>query len=147
MCNEKAALEQKVEELEREVEAANKAARQSRANEVKTNRKLQELITSNKPKKNLRKSKPFAVAKNLILQLRKNCDDDEAVAEGVIKAICCTPGLKKFVTASLLQTKVGQKMKETIEKKMYQSIKNKFLPWVCLMHLDLAASVSFVAMK
>ncbi len=48
LCNEKAALLQKVEELERKVEAANKAARQSRANEVKSNRKLQEL---SKPKR------------------------------------------------------------------------------------------------
>ncbi len=43
LCKEKAALIQKVEELEHKVEAVNKAAKNSRANEVKTNKKLQEL--------------------------------------------------------------------------------------------------------
>jgi hypothetical protein len=39
--------------------------------------------------------------------------------------------------------KLGQKLYRLLRKKMYKSIQQKFSPWVCLLHLDLAASISF----
>ncbi len=56
------------------------------------------------------------MAKALIKQMQSKCNNDQVVANEAIRAICSMTGLKKHVSSSLLCIRVGQKMKDTIEK-------------------------------
>ncbi len=56
-------------------------------------------------------------------------------------------GFKKICQSIIIAHLSWTKNEGDDWKEMYQSIQNKFLPWVCLMHLDLATSVSFRGYK
>jgi hypothetical protein len=88
-------------------------------------------------------SNPYLCSASLLSILSSKGVSDEDTVVGFLDALCEKKKTRQHIISAVLESKVGNDIKEQVELKFYKTIQEKFAPWKCLLHLDLEAAVSF----
>ena len=61
----------------------------------------------------------------------------------MVKSLCEKKKFRPHVIDAIMESPLGDVIKQDIQLKMYKSVQDKFVAWKCLLHLDLTACVSY----
>jgi hypothetical protein len=87
---------------------------------------------------------PFEAADVLLKELAAKAVPKEQIIDGFLEALCRKPSYRKHLHSAIIQQEDAiPKVIEHYQDVLYESLRAKFKPWICLMELDLAATVSF----